>query len=212
MYCPQCGGQPPTEQTRYCTHCGCALDLVRDLLTTGLPPGSVRQRDITLGAGIMLVGAVKSLLGTGFFNLPFGTGSVVLSAAFFALLQLFFQLSPRQKGLSLGATLMFTSSLAALLVGSVTEGFGGLGVMAVSILIILFWQRLSAEFRKLFFDKTDSWDFRATPQPKVVASLPPEQSPAVETNRVRQQDSPEPVSVIEGTTQTLNIRHIPDGS
>lgn len=205
MYCPQCGGQPPTEQTRYCTHCGCALDLVRDLLTTGLPPGSVRQRDITLGAGIMLVGAVKSLLGTGFFNLPFGTGSVVLSAAFFALLQLFFQLSPRQKGLSLGATLMFTSSLAALLVGSVTEGFGGLGVTTVSILIILFWQRLSAEFRKLFFDKTDSSTPRAMPQTQPIAALPPEQSPAVDTNPIKQQASPAPVSIVESTTKTLNF-------
>lgn len=204
MHCPQCGQPPPTEQTRFCTHCGCALDAVRDLLTTGLPPGSIRQRDITLGAGIMLVGAIKSLLGAGIFNLPFGPGSVILSAAFFALLQLFFQLSPRQKGLSLGATLMFTSSLAALLVGSVTEGFGGLGVMAVSILIILFWQRLSAEFRKLFFDKTDSSTLRAMPQTQPIAALPQEQSPAVDTNRVKQQFSPEPASIIEGTTKTLD--------
>lgn len=204
MHCPQCGQQPPTEQTRFCTHCGCALDPVRDLLTTGLPPGSVCQRDITLGASLMLVGAVKSLLGAGFFNLPFGPGSVILSAAFFALLQLFFQLSPRQKGLSLGATLMFTSSLAALLIGSVTGGFGALGVMAVSILIILFWQRLSVEFRKLFFDKTDSSTLRSMPQTQPIAVLPPEQSPAVDTNRVRQQAAPEPVSIIEGTTKNLD--------
>lgn len=204
MHCPQCGQQPPTEQTRYCTLCGCALDPVKELLTTGLPPGSIRQRDVTLGAGLMLVGAIKSLLGAGFFNLPFGPGSVVLSAAFFALLQLFFQLSPRQKGLSLGATLMFISSLAALLVGSVTGGFGGLGVMAVSILIILFWQRLSAEFRKLFFDKTDSPTARAMPQAQSIAALSPEQSPAIDTNRVRQQATPEPVSIIEGTTKNLD--------
>jgi hypothetical protein len=208
MHCPQCGQEPPTEQTRYCTHCGCALDPVRELLTTGLPPGSVRQRDITLGAGLMLVGTVKSMLGAGFFSLPFGSSSVMFSAAFFALLQLFFQLSPRQKGLSLGATLMFTSTLAALLIGSVTGGFGGLGVMMVAILIILFWQRLAAEFRKLFFDKTESKDFRAMPPPKVVAALPPEQSPVVETNRVRHQDSPEPVSIIEGTTKTLNFTNL----
>lgn len=208
MHCPQCGGLPPTEQTRYCTNCGCALDPVRDLLTTGLPPGSVRQRDITLGAGLMLVGTVKSMLGAGFFSLPFGSSSVMFSAAFFALLQLFFQLSPRQKGLSLGATLMFTSSLAALLISSVTGGFGGLGVMTVAILIILFWQRLSSEFRKLFFDKTESKDFRAMPPPKAAASLPPEQSPAIDTNRVRLQDSPEPISIIEGTTKTLNFTNL----
>ncbi len=206
MYCPQCGGQPPTEQTRFCTLCGCALDPVKELLTTGLPPGSVRQRDITLGAGIMLVGAIKSLLGAGFFNLPFGPGSVVLSAAFFALLQLFFQLSPRQKGLSLGSTLMFISSLAALLTGSVTGGFGGLGVMAVSIVIILFWHRLSVEFRKLFFDKTESPRPRAMSQTPPIVALPPEQSPAVDTNRVRQPvASAEPVSIVESTTKSLNV-------
>lgn len=204
MHCPQCGGLPPTEQTRYCTNCGCALDPVRDLLTTGLPPGSVRQRDITLGAGLMLVGTVKSMLGAGFFSLPFGSSSVMFSAAFFALLQLFFQLSPRQKGLSLGATLMFTSTLAALLIGSVTGGFGGLGVMTVAILIILFWQRLAAEFRKLFFDKTESPAHRAMPQTQPIATLSPEQSPAIETNRVHQQDLPEPASIVEETTQTLS--------
>ena len=204
MYCPQCGGQPSTEQTRFCTHCGCALDGVRQLLTTGLPLGSVRQRDITLGAGLMLVGAIKSLFGAEFFHLPFGPSSVVLSAAFFALLQLFFQLSPRQKGLSLGATLMFISSLAALLIGSVTGGFGGLGVMAVSVLVILFWQRLSVEFRKLFFDKTDFQTPRAMPQAQPVAALLPEQSPVVDTNRVRQQASPEQISVIEEPPKTLD--------
>jgi len=204
MYCPQCGGQPPTEQTRFCTHCGFALGGVKDLMNTGLLPGSPRQRDITLGAGLMLVGVIKSLFGAEFFNLPSGPSSVVLSAVFFALLQLFFQLSPRQKGLSLGATLMFISSLVTLLIGSVTGGFGGLGVMAVSLLIILFWQRLSVEFRKLFFDKTDFQTPRVMPQAQPVAALPPEQSPAVDTNRVRQQASPEPVSIIEGTTKTLD--------
>jgi len=212
MHCPQCGGQPPTEQTRFCTFCGYALNPVRELLTTGLLPGSVRQRDITLGAGLMLVGAIKAFFGAGFFNLPFGTGSMMLSAAFFALLQLFFQLSPRQKGLSLGATLMFISSLAALLIGSVTGDFGALGVMAVSILIILFWQRLSAEFRKLFFDKTESPTPRTMPPAQPVASLPPEQNQAVDTNRVRQQISPEPASIIEGTTKTLTSEHLSDVS
>lgn len=208
MHCPQCGQQPPTEQTRFCTHCGCALDDVRNFLATGLPLGSVRQRDITLGASLMLVGAIKSLLGAGFFNLPLGLNSVVLSAAFFALLQLFFQLSPRQKGLSLGTTLMFISSLAALLVGSVTGGFGALGVMAVSILMILFWQRLSASFLKTFFDKTASTMPQALPQPGAVAALSPERAPAIETNPIKHQVSPEPVSIVESTTKTLNVTSI----
>ena len=203
MHCPGCGQQPPTEQTRFCTHCGCALDTVRELLTTGLPPGSIRQRDISLGAGLMLIGAIKSVVGAGIFNIPFGAGSLIL-AALFALLQLFFQLSPRQKGLSLGATLMFISSLAALLAGSVTEGFGVLLVMMIAIPMTLFWQKLAASFMKTFFDKTDHAVFRPMPPSKPAAALPHVQSEAVDTNRVWQPVQSQPPSVVENTTKTLD--------
>jgi len=203
MHCPQCGQPPPTEQTRFCTHCGCALDAVRDLLTTGLPPGSVRQRDITLGAGLMFIGALKGIFLTLGFNIQW-QGYTLMLGVFFGLLQLFFQLSPRQKGLSLGANLMFLGSLAAMLAGSMTEGVGVLLVMAIAIPMILFWQKLTASFLKIFFDKTDLATPRVLPQPKPVVSLPPEQSQAVDTNRVRQQASPEQASIIEGTTKTLD--------
>lgn len=210
MHCPQCGQQPPAEQTRFCTHCGFALGGLKDFMTTGLQPGSARQRDITLGAGLMLVGIIKaSLLG-----LPFGgpTDHIAISAfgasAFFGLLQLFFQLSPRQKGLSLGATLMFLAGLAAFLAAIPTEGFGAIAIAVVAIPMILFWQKLAAGFRKTFFDKTDITTPRVMPQPKFAVALPPEQSPAVDTNRVRQQSSPEPASVIENTTKTLNFSGI----
>lgn len=209
MHCPQCGQQPPTEQTRYCTLCGCALDPVKELLTTGLPPGSVRQRDITLGAGLLFIGALKGIFLTFGFNMQW-QGYVLILGVFFGLLQLFFQLSPRQKGLSLGATLMFLGSLAAMLAGSVTEGAGVLLVMAIAIPMILFWQKLAASFQKTFFDKADSATQRTLPQSMTVAALPPEQTPAVDTNRVRQQVSPEPVSIIEGTTKTLGQNRIAD--
>lgn len=203
MHCPSCGQQPPNDQTKFCTHCGCALDTVRELLTTGLPPGSIRQRDITLGAGLMFIGALKGLFLTAGFNLN-QPGYVLLTAAFFGLLQLFFQLSPRQKGLSLGATLMFLASLAAMLAGSVAHGFGILLVMMVAILMILFWQKLAASFMKTFFDKTDYAVFHPLPQPKPAAALPPEQSEAVDTNRVRQPVQPQAASVVEHTTKTLS--------
>lgn len=205
MYCPQCGQQPPTEQTRFCTLCGCALDPVKEVLTTGLIPGSVRQRDITLGAGLMLIGALKGL----FLTLGFGVnwqGYVLMLGVFFGLLHMFFQLSPRQKGLALGATLMFLGSLAAMLAGSVTEGAGVLLVMAVTIPMILFWQRLSASFLKMFFDKTDSAPPRPLSLTTQIAALPPEQNQAVDTNRIKQQFSPEPASIVEGTTQNLDAK------
>ncbi|MDX2043964.1 MAG: hypothetical protein SF097_22310 [Acidobacteriota bacterium] len=202
MFCPACGQQPTTEQTKFCTHCGCALDTVREVLTTGLPPGSIRQRDITLGAGLMFIGALKGLLLTTGFNLNW-QGYVLLTGIFFGLLQLFFQLSPRQKGLSLGATLMFLASAVAMLAGSVTEGFGVLLVMMIAIPMILFWQKLSTSFRKTFFDKTDYWFFRPIPPAKPAAALPLEQSESVDTNRVWQPAQPQPASVTEHTTKTL---------
>ncbi|MBS1786142.1 MAG: hypothetical protein JST85_00365 [Acidobacteria bacterium] len=208
MHCPQCGQQPPTEQTRFCTHCGFALGGLKEFMTTGLLPGSPRQRDITLGGGLMLVGALKGFfLAAGIMGWPWEILILALGV-FYGLLQLFFQLSPRQKGLSLGATLMFLGSVVAFLAGMHTEGFGAIPVALVTITMILFWKRLSAGFLKIFFDKTDAAPPRMSPQPKPVAALPPEQTPAVDTNRVRQDVSPEPGSIIEGTTKTLNFSGI----
>lgn len=201
MHCPSCGQQPPTDQTKFCTHCGCALDTIRELLTTGLPPGSIRQRDITLGAGLMLIGAVKGFFLLTNFHLTWQSYALVVGI-FFGLLQLFFQLSPRQKGLSLGATLMFLSSLMAMLAGSMTNGFGFLLVMMIAIPMILLWQKLAASFRKTFFDKTEHAVFRPTTQSNP-AALPSEQSVVVDTNRVQPQVQPQPISVMEHTTHTL---------
>ncbi len=202
MFCPACGQQTTTEQIKFCTHCGASLDTIRQVLTTGLPPGSIRQRDITLGAGLMFIGALKGLFLATSFNLDW-QGAVLASAAFFGLLQLFFQLSPRQKGLSLGATLMFMASLAAMLAGAVAHGFGILLVMVIAIPMILFWQKLAASFMKTFFDKTDYWVFRPIPPSKPAAALPLEQYEAVDTNRVRQPAQPQSASVIEPTTKSL---------
>ncbi|MEO6725400.1 MAG: hypothetical protein ABIU20_01560 [Blastocatellia bacterium] len=205
MNCPQCGQQPPTEQTRYCTHCGFALGPVKELLTTGTLPGATRQRDISLGAGLMLVGAVKAALITLAMNEP-RAGAIamvsLMAGGFFGLLQLFFQLSPRQKGLSLGATLMFLGALAGLMAGIPTEGFGTFAVLIVAIPMILFWKRLAAGFSKLFFDKSESDGQRAMPPLKPVAVLPAPQDTAIDldTDRVKQSAR---LSVVEGTTKTL---------
>lgn len=150
----------------------------------------------------MFIGALKGLFLATSFNLDW-QGAVLASAAFFGLLQLFFQLSPRQKGLSLGATLMFMASLAAMLAGAVAHGFGILLVMVIAIPMILFWQKLAASFMKTFFDKTDYWVFRPIPPSKPAAALPLEQYEAVDTNRVRQPAQPQSASVIEPTTKSL---------
>jgi len=215
MHCPHCGQQPPTEQTRYCTQCGLALGPLKEFLTTGVLPGGTRQRDISLGAGLMLVGAVKAFLLAASFARRSGDAAAIFSfaaGAFYGLLQLFFQLSPRQKGLSLGATLLFVASLAGLLAAIPTEGAGAGAVLIVAIPMILFWKRLSAGFLKLFFDKPGSDGPRTVPQAR--PALPTPQTPAVEsgTDRVKQPAAFEPVSIVEGTTKTLGQEKLSESS
>ncbi|MEP7341023.1 MAG: hypothetical protein ABI977_25045 [Acidobacteriota bacterium] len=217
MNCPQCGQQPPTEQTRYCTHCGFALGPLKEFMATGTLPGATRQRDITLGAGLMLVGAVKAALITLAMNEPQAAAIAIMSmmaGGFFGLLQLFFQLSPRQKGLSLGATLMFLGALAGLMAGLPTEGAGTFAVIVVAIPMILFWKRLAAGFSKVFFDKSESDGHRAMLSSKPVAALPPPQAAAVDfdTDRMKQAAAFNPPSVIEGTTKTLAHERLSESS
>ena len=217
MKCPQCGQQPPTEQTRYCTHCGFALGPLKEFLSTGTLPGATRQRDITLGAGLMLVGAIKAFLLSVSFTRGRGDAIAFFSfaaGAFFGLLQLFFQLSPRQKGLSLGATLMFVAALAGLLAGMPTEGAGALAVLVATIPIILFWKRLAAGFSKLFFDKSESDGQRGMPPSRPVAALPTPQATAIDldTDRMKQAAAFEPLSIIEGTTKTLGQERLSEPS
>jgi hypothetical protein len=228
MHCPYCGQQPPTEQTRYCTQCGFALGPVKELLNTGTLPGATRQRDITLGAGLMLLGTIKAfLLAAAFARSRSGAIEMFALAegAWLALLQLFFQLSPRQKGLSLGATLLFAGALAAFLAGVATEGFGAILVGIIAIPLILFWKRLSAGFLKLFFDKPESDAQRAVPQSRPAATLPsPQATPAValpvaqamavdlDTDRMKQAAAFEPLSVVEGTTKTLGQEKLSQSS
>lgn len=217
MHCPQCGQQPPSEQTRYCTQCGFALGPLREFVNTGTPPGSTRQRDITLGAGLMLIGVLKAVLllsAMGFRRSDAAIAFALGAGGFFGLLQLFFQLSPRQKGLSLGATLMFLGALAGLLAGHPTDGFGALLVALVAIPMILFWKRLSAGFLHLFFDKSASDGQRMMPPSKPVAALPtPQTSVAddLDTDRMKQVVVFEPASVIESTTKTLREKQ-PSGA
>lgn len=206
MYCPHCGQQPPTEQTRYCTHCGFALNSLRDFLNTGTTPGGTRQRDITLGAALMLAGTIKAILLTA--SLSHGRTETIaifsfIEGAFLALLQLFFQFSPRQKGLSLGATLLFAGALAAMFAAMPTEGAGAILVAFFVIPMILFWKRLTAGFSKVFFDKTENDSPRGLPSVKPPAALPMAQPPAVadlDTDRIA---TFEPAGVIEGTTKSL---------
>ena len=71
MFCPQCGAEIASDRVRFCTHCRFPIGSMKEFIVTEAakieaeegkkiyPP---RQRDITLGAGLMLVGVFKVFL------------------------------------------------------------------------------------------------------------------------------------------------------
>jgi hypothetical protein len=116
-----------------------------------------RQRDITLGAGLMLVGVIKALLliaslGGSNRGEKFSFYLFLLSLLFSAFL-LFSQLSPKQRGLTIGATLMFIGSVLSIPIGMATDPPGALLIPILLMPIILFWVRLVRAFMRIFFDK-----------------------------------------------------------
>ncbi|MGH9833122.1 MAG: hypothetical protein ACRD9Y_08900 [Blastocatellia bacterium] len=175
----------------------------------------LRQRDITLGAGLMLIGALKA----SFLGLAGGgpEGPIfylfALGVMFSAFL-LFSQLSPRQRGLTIGATLIFIASLLALPVGMATEGVGILLVAALFLPIILLWSRITRAFMRIFFDKEIKPEKNVyvpaqpafNPANLPASALPPVRNPSVvapHTNRMKEAEVAEPFSVTENTTEML---------
>ena len=209
MFCPGCGQQPASERIRYCTHCGFALNKLTEFLTNEAPT-AVRQFDITLGAGLMLIGTIKSVL----LALAIGTPrqealtiGVFALGLFLGMLQLFFQLSPRQKGLSLGATLMFLATLAGLAATWLFGIFGALAIVAAGIPIIFSWSRLVRAFFKLFFDKkAPVGEHQPLPvQPgAALEAANSAQQVEVETQRIQPMNVAQPRSVTENTTGLLD--------
>ncbi|HVF89495.1 MAG TPA: hypothetical protein VNH22_05475 [Blastocatellia bacterium] len=118
----------------------------------------LRQMDINIGAGVMLIGALKAALWVSLSSGPRGEafilGMLVLSVGF-AVVLLLSQLSPRQRGLTLGATLMFLGSLVAAVAGGTLGPAGIALIAAVLIPLILFWQRFSGIVMRGFFDRED---------------------------------------------------------
>jgi hypothetical protein len=210
MFCPGCGQQPASDRIRYCTHCGFALKQLTDFLSNEAPPTTTRQFDITLGAGLMLVGTLKMALfalttGDTIWGEAWAVGLLLLGL-FYGVLQLFFLLSPRQRGLSLGATLMFLSSLAVLPVTAVFHGLGAILVGVVAIPLILFWSRLAQAFYKLFFEKKEPAveSHRLPTQPPAI--LEPVKSVTqaeVETQRMKPVGVASALSITENTTGLL---------
>jgi hypothetical protein len=177
-----------------------------------------RQRDITLGAGLMLVGVIKafllmSSLGGSNRGEKFSIYLYLLCLLFSAYL-LLSQLSPKQRGLTIGATLIFIGSVLSVPIGLVTDPPGALLIPALLLPIILFWVKLVRAFMRIFFDKEVLPEKKASqrlqPAPNLVAASASALQSAhnaadVEptTNRMKETEMAVPFSVTENTTETL---------
>jgi hypothetical protein len=135
---------------------------------------------------------------------------------FFSVTLMFSQLSPRQRGLTLGATMIFLGSMIGVIAGLAGGGPPALFIIVgISLLISLFWVRLSGAFTRLFFDKEPAHESpnHAPLQPMFKAAntaqplLPQMQSSAVVEINPQEMKTKEPVqpfSVTEDSTSLLN--------
>lgn len=223
MFCPQCGAEIASDRVRFCTHCRFPVGSMKEFIVTeaakieaeeGKKFYPLRQRDITLGAGLMLIGALKALF-LAISNHGSTTQDIMIFlfalGSLFSALLMFSQLSPRQRGLTIGATLMFIGSLLALPAGFATEGVGVLFVAAIFLPIILLWAKITRAFMRIFFDKEVLPEKKVSqpalnPAAASASALPSAQNSSdVEptTNRMKEVDIVVPFSVTENTTKTL---------
>ena len=230
MFCPQCGAEIASDRVRFCTHCRFPVGSVKEFIVTEVTKSQaedekkhypLRQRDITLGAGLMLVGALKALLlclayYDSYHGPKFESAGIFMFALglLFSAMLMFSQLSPRQRGLTVGATLVFITSLLAIPAGFATDGLGLLLVPAISLPLILTCTRITRAFMRTFFDKEVLPEKNAStyqqPTPNPAAASAPaltsaQNEPAVEpaTNRMKEAETGTPFSVTENTTATL---------
>jgi hypothetical protein len=178
----------------------------------------LRQSDISLGAGVMIIGLIITILSL--FGMPEPHREIVLLALglFFSATMMFSQSSPRHRGLTLGATMIFLGYLIGTAVGmasGVAPGLIALPLVGIFLLISLFWARLLGVFSRLFFDKEPVRESpnKAEPQPVFKAAntaqplLPQMQSSAiVEMNPqvMKTREPAQPFSVTEDSTSLLN--------
>jgi len=227
MFCPQCSAEIASDRVRFCTHCRFPVGLMKEFIATETSKNDaeeekkfypLRQRDINLGAGLMLIGALKSILAS---MASSGSRDHEIAVFLFALGLLFSavimlsQMSPRQRGLTLGATIIFAGSLLGILAGLAGGAFPGMFFgISVSLVVSLLWTRLARVFMRIFFDKDVAPEKKAssntTPALNLAAAsasaLPSAQNaPDVEptTNRMKEAEIAIPFSVSENTTRTL---------
>ncbi|MGH9845930.1 MAG: hypothetical protein ACREEM_45075, partial [Blastocatellia bacterium] len=211
-----------SDRVRFCTRCSFPISPMKEFLTTEASKGEseeekkfypLRQNDISLGAGLMLGGVLKAVLlafnvkGEGGWVTLFVTLGVLFSAGL-----LLSQLSPRQRGLTVGTTIVFLGAMLGALTLFATNGFvAPLAVLGLFFGISLFWMPLMRTFRRIFLDEKETAGktrtvpaFNLTNAP--VSELPPAQHLAVadlDTQQMKQAEKIERFSVTEDSTSLL---------
>jgi hypothetical protein len=164
----------------------------------------------------MIIGVIKAIA------IGVGTGIVkeldlllLTIGLFFGVILMFSQLFPRQRGLTIGATMIFLGSLLGVVAGAGRDIPPFLFTLGISFLISMFWMRLSNGFMRLFFEKglapeslnraslqsmLKSSDTSQTLHPQipsyaVIKLNPDEQKPA---------EPAQPFSITEDSTSLLN--------
>jgi len=228
MFCPHCGNEILSERVRFCTRCSFPLAKVKEVVETEAAKSKaegeeknypLRQLDISLGAGLMILGLIVSIfISTIAFR---GSDREILTLAlglFFSATLMYSQSSPRHRGLTLGATMIFLGWLIGVAVGwssGVASGWSGLTFVGIFLLISLFWARLLGVFSRLFFDKEPVREspnqaplqpvFKAdnTTQPLLTQT---QSSAVVDLNpqEMKTKDSVQPFSITEDSTSLLN--------
>ncbi|MDQ3805780.1 MAG: zinc-ribbon domain-containing protein [Acidobacteriota bacterium] len=103
MFCPNCGQQQVSDETRFCSRCGFQLGVVKAVLAAGdapeagaaarVPDPTRRKKDLTLGAALMFVFALAVAAAT--VELPPGhSNRIVVLVIAWLLLSLLINLRP----------------------------------------------------------------------------------------------------------------------
>jgi hypothetical protein len=230
MFCPQCSNEILSERARFCTRCSFPLAKVKEVVETEVAKSKteeekkkypLRQKDISFGAGLMIIGLIQAiivspvLLGGNDHELLW---TALALGLFFSATLMYSQSSPRHRGLTLGATMIFLGYLIGTAVGLVTKVAPGLLVLplvGIFLLISLFWTRLSGAFSRLFFDEEIARESpnQAPLQPifKAVDTAPAmlpqmQSSEVVEINpqEMKTKEPVQPFSITEDSTSLLN--------
>jgi hypothetical protein len=230
MFCPHCGNEILSERVRFCTRCSFPLTTVKEIVVTeaakskaeeGEKNYPLRQLDVSLGAGLMIIGLIQAIVVQIGFLGGGGTAHELLMITlalglFFCATLMFSQLTPRHRGLTVGATMIFLGSLIGIAVGLAGGGPPALfTIVGIFLLISLFWAQLSGAFKRLFFDKELARESpnHAPLQPMFKAAdtahpmLPQMQSSAVvdlNPQEMKTKERAQPFSITEDSTSLLN--------